>query len=158
GAVHTRDGGNDHRGERISMKATDLLKKDHAAVKKLFQGFEHAGERDKRKQEIFQQIRESLDRHARIEEEIFYPAMREATEARKDEEGTDLVLEAQQEHHVVKTLLSELDGMAAADEDFDAKMKVLQENVEHHIEEEEQEMFPRSERELGDERLQELGS
>lgn len=139
------------------MNATALLKKDHAAVKKLFQSYEKAGERKDRKQEIFQRIKGALDRHAQVEEEIFYPAVREASEERNDEETKDLVLEAQEEHNVVKTLLEEIEGMSPSDEEYDAKVTVLRENVEHHVGEEEGEMFPKAERQLGD-RLEELGA
>ena len=139
------------------MKATAFLKKDHEAVKKLFQNFEGAGERKERKQHVFERIKAALDRHAQVEEEIFYPALRAESEESKDDEAKDLVLEAQEEHNVMKSLLSEIDGMSPSDEQYDAKMKVLRENVEHHIEEEESEMFPKAERHLGD-RLDELGA
>jgi hemerythrin-like domain-containing protein len=136
------------------MTATQLLKKDHATVKQLFARFEKQGERaQETKQSIFSEIQRELETHSTIEEEIFYPAVRESVG------GTDeLVDESLEEHNVLKSLLSELSSLSADDEEFDAKMTVLQENVEHHVEEEEGEMFPKVEAQLGQERLQELGS
>ncbi len=133
--------------------ATQLLKKDHATVKELFARFEKQGERaQETKQNIFSEIQRELETHTTIEEEIFYPAVRESVG------GTEgLVDESLEEHNVVKSLLRELGSMSAEDEEFDAKMTVLQESVEHHVQEEEGEMFPKVEEQLGQERLQELG-
>jgi hemerythrin superfamily protein len=138
------------------MNAIELLKKDHRTVESLFESFEKAKEKDEgtSKAELFASIKEELDAHARVEEEIFYPAFDRAAEKEGDKE---LVLEAGEEHKQVKTLLAELEELGPDDETFDAKMKVLKDNVEHHVEEEEGEMFPHAQKELGDERLQELG-
>jgi len=148
--------GSTRRSSRAGARggtATQLLKKDHATVKELFARFEKQGERaQETKQNIFSEIQRELETHTTIEEEIFYPAVRESVG------GTEgLVDESLEEHNVVKSLLRELGSMSAEDEEFDAKMTVLQESVEHHVQEEEGEMFPKVEEQLGQERLQELG-
>ncbi|MBE1493772.1 hemerythrin superfamily protein [Amycolatopsis lexingtonensis] len=137
----------------MSTDAIVLLKNDHKTVEKLFKEFEKAGEdahREKRR--IADSIIEELTVHAYIEEEIFYPAAREAVPETKDH-----VLESVEEHHVVVWMLSELVGMDPADETFDAKVTVLTENVRHHVEEEEDEWFPEVRSAMGRKRLQELG-
>jgi hemerythrin-like domain-containing protein len=135
------------------MDAITMLKQDHQAVERLFKRFEKAGDRafaEKRK--LADQIVEALSRHAAIEEQVFYPV------ARATVPGTeDVVLESLEEHHVVKWVLSELDGMDSAAERFDAKMTVLIENVRHHVEEEEHEFFPKVRAELDRKMLAELG-
>ena len=133
------------------MKATDLLKKQHREVKGLFKKMEkteNAGERRK----LMETIAQELQMHTTIEEEIFYPAVREV-ESKKAEEMVD---EAFEEHHVVKLVLAELPKVDPEDKRFEAKMTVLSELVEHHVEEEEKEMFPMAERQLGPERSREL--
>ncbi len=136
------------------MEATALLKKDHATVKALFKQFEAAGDRaGQKKQRLFDEIKTELDVHAAIEEEIFYPAMQEV----RSKEVKDLVLEALEEHKVVKTLLAQIALLRPSDEKFDAKVKVLQENVEHHADEEEKEMFPQAKKQLSDEKRKDLG-
>lgn len=119
----------------LSAKPTDLLKKDHRRIRELFDLFEEA-EPDE-KQPLFEEIRNELTLHAQIEEELFYPALEEV----EDEECQELVEEAREEHELVKDLLEELSEIASSDETFDAKMKVLRENVEHHAEEEEDQIF-----------------
>ena len=137
------------------MEATALLKKDHAAVKALFKKYEAAGDRaEQTKQSLFDQIQAALDVHAAIEEQIFYPAVQEG----RSVEAKDMVLEALEEHKVVKTLLEEIAALTPADDVFDAKMKVLRENVEHHADEEEKEMFPEAKKQLSDEVRNELGT
>jgi hemerythrin superfamily protein len=138
------------------MKATTLLKKDHAAVKKLFRANKRAEKADDNalKQTIFAQIAAELEVHTRVEEEIFYPAMK----AQGDEEGVEEVLEALEEHGVVKSLLAQLSKMKPGDETFDAKITVMIESVEHHAGEEEDEMFPDAQKTLGDKKLEELGA
>ncbi len=89
--------------------------------------------------------------HEVIEEEIFYPALREHPKAK------DIVLEAYEEHDVVTRLMSELDGMEPTDEMFGAKATVMAENIEHHIEEEEGEMFPQARQVFDRDELVELG-
>jgi hemerythrin superfamily protein len=134
--------------------AIDPLKADHAHVKALFQQYEAAGHRaHQKKQGIAEEVFAALEVHTTIEEELFYPAMKRKT----NQDGKDLVAEAMEEHHVVTTLMDELKGLDSKDERYDAKFKVLMENVEHHIEEEEEEMFPEAEEVLG-ERLERLGT
>jgi hemerythrin-like domain-containing protein len=135
------------------MDAITMLKEDHQAVERLFKRFEKAGDRafaEKRK--VADQIIESLSRHAAMEEQVFYPVARATVPATED-----VVLESLEEHHVVKWLLSELDGMDPANERFDAKMTVLIENVRHHVEEEEQDFFPKVRAELDRNALAEVG-
>jgi hemerythrin superfamily protein len=133
------------------MDALELLKQDHQKVKELFEQAE-ANDEAKEKRKIFQQIKKELETHARIEETIFYPAVE------KHEELKDMVLESYEEHKQIKTLLREMDDLASDSEKFEPKLKVLQENVEHHAEEEEEgKLFPQV-RELMDEAaLEELG-
>jgi hemerythrin-like domain-containing protein len=132
----------------------DLLKADHAHVKDLFRQYEAAGHQAyRKKQGLAEEVFAALDVHTTLEEELFYPAMKRKT----DRDGKDLVAEAVEEHHVVKTLMDELQSLDPKDERYDAKFKVLMENVEHHIEEEEGEMFPEAEEVLG-ERLERLGT
>jgi hemerythrin superfamily protein len=134
--------------------AVEILKDDHEKVKALFQQYEEAGDRaHRKKQGIAEEVFAELEVHTTLEEELFYPAMKRKT----DQDGKDLVAEAVEEHHVVTTLMDELKGLDPADERYDAKFKVLMENVEHHIEEEEGEMFPEAEEVLG-ERLERLGT
>ena len=130
-----------------------MLKEDHQAVERLFKRFEKAGDRAfAEKRRLADQIVEALSRHAAIEEQVFYPV------ARATVPGTeDVVLESLEEHHIVKWVLSELDGMDPAGERFDAKMTVLIENVRHHVEEEEHEFFPKVRAELDRKALAELG-
>ena len=135
------------------MDAIELLKDDHRKVKKLFREFEAAGDRAyQTKRRIAEQVFAELEVHSRLEEEIFYPAV--AATANKD--GKELVAEGIEEHHVVDVLINELKALEPEDEQFDAKFKVLTENVEHHIEEEEGEMLPDAEKKLGRE-IEQLG-
>ena len=129
-----------------------MLKEDHEKVKKLFDRFESTSGR-RTKQNAARDAIMELDVHADLEEGIFYPAMREAAEGRED---MQLMLEAEEEHHVVHLLIAELKSMSDEDERFDAKFTVLAENVRHHIEEEESEMLPKAQ-ELDAELLAELG-
>jgi hemerythrin superfamily protein len=138
----------------MAQDAVELIKSDHRKVERLFREFEEAGDRAyKTKQELVGQIVEELEVHATIEEEIYYPAVE--AKARKD--GKELIAEAVEEHHVVKILLSELGSMSSEDEAFDAKVTVLMENVRHHVEEEESELLPQSEKILGTDELTRLG-
>jgi hemerythrin superfamily protein len=136
------------------MEATALLKKDHATVRALFKQFEKTGDRsEQKKQRIIDEIKAELDIHTAVEEEIFYPTMQELG----SKEANDLVLEAIEEHKIVKTLLAQIAALTPADEEFDAKVKVLQENVEHHAGEEEKEMFPQARKHLSDAKRKDLG-
>jgi len=121
--------------KRSSSKqdALTLLKKDHQLVKDIFDRFEDTEDRAERKRLAEQAIQE-LKVHAEIEEEIFYPALRKTG-------GDGLIEEADEEHHVAKLLIAELELMTGDEENFQAKFQVLAENVRHHIKEEEKEVF-----------------
>jgi hemerythrin superfamily protein len=128
------------RGEK---DACDLLDADHRAVRKLFKEYEElTNSRGRtvaqRKMDLARQICHELTVHAQIEEELFYPALREVL---KD---TDAVAEAEVEHQSAKDLIAQIEGMDEADEMFDAKVKVLGEYVDHHIKEERNEIFPKA--------------
>ena len=123
--------------------ACDLLDADHKAVKKLFKAYEElAGSRARsaaqKKMDLARQICQDLTVHARIEEEIFYPALRAAL---KD---TAVLDEATVEHQGAKDLIAQIEAAAGADEMFDAKVKVLGEYIDHHVKEERTEMFPKA--------------
>ena len=121
------------------MDAIALLKADHADVEKLFKRFESLGPRAKKtKADVAQKVISALSQHAVIEEQILYPTVRERL---PDEEDT--VLESLEEHHVVKWVLSDFDGLTPDDERFDAKFTVMAESVRHHVKEEERELFPK---------------
>ena len=126
------------RGTRQQPDAIRLLTDDHRQVEELFARFEKTGDRaHKQRQGLVQRITEALSVHASIEEEIFYPAVRRSV----DDAGDD-VLEALEEHHLVKLTLAELETMDPSHERYGAKVTVLIENVRHHVEEEEGELFP----------------
>jgi hemerythrin superfamily protein len=137
------------------MDAITLLRQDHRTVERLFKEFEKLHKKEapaRERKDIVNQIVKELSVHAVIEEQVFYPTVRKEVEDAGDE-----VLEALEEHHVVKWLLSELDAMSGAEERFDAKTIVLIESVRHHVEEEEGELFPTVREALGRKRLQEIG-
>jgi hemerythrin superfamily protein len=137
------------------MDAITLLKKDHKTVEDLFKRFEKFSDRARKgKRDVVERIIKELSVHAAIEEAILYPAIRSAV---ADKELDELVLESLEEHHIVKWTLSELDGMSPENERFDAKVTVLMEIVRHHVEEEEQELFPKMAKAFGKERLHEMG-
>ena len=133
------------------MKATDLLKRQHKEVKGLFKKIEKT-ENARTRRQLLDQIATDLEAHMAIEEEMFYPAVRELG-TRKAEE---MVAEAYEEHHVVKLVLAELPQVDPEAERFEAKMTVLSELVQHHVEEEEEEMFTSAQK-LGADELEDLG-
>lgn len=116
--------------------ASALLKEDHDRVKALFDQFEKAKTRTG-KTKIVRMALAELKVHAAIEEEIFYPAVRKPV-------GKEIMNEADEEHHVAKLLIAELESMDGSESHFDAKFTVLAENVRHHIKEEEDEMLPKA--------------
>jgi predicted DNA-binding protein len=118
------------------MDAITMLKADHDTVKKLLEELDSTTERGvKRRTELFATIKAELTVHEVIEEEIFYPALKAHPKAK------DIVLEGYEEHHVVDLLMGELEALDVSDEAWGAKATVMKENIEHHIEEEEGEMF-----------------
>jgi hemerythrin-like domain-containing protein len=134
------------------MDALTLLKRDHDKVKGLLKELEPTTERAlKTRTELFDQIKSELTVHEIIEEEIFYPTLKQHPKAK------DIVLEGYEEHGVVDILMGELEGMSVEDERWGAKAKVMIENIEHHIEEEEGEMFDKARQVLDRDELEELG-
>jgi hemerythrin-like domain-containing protein len=134
------------------MDAIKLLEDDHRAVKKLLGELDDTTERaEKTRSELFAKIKGEMLVHEAIEEEIFYPALRDHPKTK------DVVLEGFEEHHVVDEILAEMETVPVTDETWAAKAKVMKENIEHHIEEEEGEMFPAAREILSEEELDELG-
>jgi hemerythrin superfamily protein len=138
----------------MSTDAIVMLKEDHKEVKRLFSDFKAAGDNaTKRKATIVSEILKALTVHTYIENEVMYPEVRRLLPDLDDD-----VLESYEEHHVADVLCLELSTMSPDDEHFDAKVSVLIENVTHHIEEEEQEWFPKVREGLGRNQLQEIGA
>ncbi len=134
------------------MNAISLLEADHAKVKQLLDELESTTERGvKTRAELFSTIKGELTLHETVEEEIFYPALKSHPKAK------DIVLEGYEEHHVVDLLMGELEGMDVSDERWGAKAIVMKENIEHHIEEEEGEMFRTARQVFDRQELEDLG-
>ncbi len=139
----------------LDKDAIALLKEDHQKVRGLLSELEKTTERASDKREkLLATIEQELKIHTKIEEEIFYPAFRDAAQKKDDK---DLYYEALEEHHVVDLLLPEIKDTDADSEEFGAKAKVLKDLVEHHAEEEETEMFPRAQKLIDREELLRLG-
>ena len=135
------------------MDAIALLKADHEKVKGLLTQLESTTERGiKTRQELFATLKGELTIHEVIEEEIFYPELKAHPKAK------DIVLEGYEEHHVVDLLMGELEALPVDDETWGAKALVMKENIEHHIEEEEGEMFKSARAVFDRSELQELGA
>ena len=135
------------------MNAFTLLKADHKKVAGILEILDSTTERGaKTREELFTQLKTELDIHARIEETIFYPALEKADETR------DITLEAFEEHRLVKQLLKELQSLAKDGEEWTAKFTVLKENIEHHVEEEEGEMFKKARKVLSEKDAETLGT
>jgi hemerythrin-like domain-containing protein len=135
------------------MDALKLLKEDHDRVKKMLAEGEDTTERaEKTRTELFARLKHDLEIHERLEEEVLYPALKQHPKAR------ELAFEGYEEHHVVDQILGELEQTPVTDEQWTAKFKVAKENLEHHIEEEESEMFPAARRVFSDEELEEMGA
>lgn len=134
------------------MNAIELLKTQHREVNQLFEQIgELQGERDAGERlDLTNQVADALAVHARIEEEIFYPACKRA-------EVEELLRESLEEHLIQKRLIADLVDMEPGDPQFDARCHELEEMVEHHVQFEESELMPRVERFLGQRRLEELG-
>lgn len=130
------------------MNAIELLKMQHAEVKDLFKKCETASGDEKL--ELFEQIADDLAAHAAIEEKHFYPATRSAR-------TEDLLHEAVEEHLAAKRIIADLLEMQPEDAQFDAKIKVLQEEIEHHVEEEEGDLFPKVKKLLSSDELDDIG-
>ncbi len=127
------------------MDPVQMLIEDHRKVEKLNEQFESADSTSEKKK-IAEEALKELEIHAALEEEIFYPAVRK----KAGEDGKDMMLEAEEEHHVVHVLIGELKAMRSVTDRYEAKFTVLMENVKHHVEEEESEMLPKAKTLLGD--------
>ncbi|MDB5870610.1 MAG: hypothetical protein JWQ07_52 [Ramlibacter sp.] len=128
---------------RSEKDACDLLDADHKAVKKMFKEYEElmesrARSATQKKKELAEKICQELTVHAQVEEEIFYPAVRQAIKE------TDLLDEAEVEHQTAKDLIAQIQAGGDPDDKFDAKVKVLGEYIDHHVKEERTEMFPKA--------------
>jgi hypothetical protein len=135
------------------MNALTLLKNDHVKVRKLLEELETTTERGvKTREQLFSTIKGELTIHEIIEEEIFYPELKAHPKAK------DVVLEGYQEHHVVDLLMGELEALDVSDEAWGPKALVMKENIEHHIEEEEGEMFDKAGQVFDDAELEDLGA
>ena len=137
----------------MSSDAIVQLKNDHQEIRKVFRQFQQAGDNaNVRKGELVDRIIELLTVHTYIENEVMYPRVRELLPELEDD-----VLESYEEHHVADVLVVELAALKPGDERFDAKTTVLIENVTHHMDEEEQDWFPKVREGLGRKQLQEIG-
>lgn len=135
------------------MNAFKLLKSDHEKVAGILEKLEGTTERAlKTREDLFAQLKTELDIHTHIEETILYPVLEKAEESR------DITLEAYEEHRLVKQLLKELEAAAKDDEQWTAKFTVLKENIEHHVEEEEGEMFKKARKVLSEDEIETLGT
>jgi iron-sulfur cluster repair protein YtfE (RIC family) len=134
------------------MDALQLLTKDHDHVKKMLEELDDTTERAiKTREQTFAKLQSELEVHEAIEEEIFYPALKEHSKTR------DIALEGYEEHHVVDTVIAEMGDVPVSDETWTAKFAVMKENLEHHIEEEEQDMFPKARKVFDQQELDQLG-
>ena len=134
------------------MDALQLLTTDHEHVKKMLEDLDDTTERAvKTREQTFAKLQSDLEVHETIEEEIFYPALKDHPKTR------DIALEGYEEHHVVDMVMSEMGDVAVSDETWTAKFAVMKENLEHHIEEEETDMFPKARKVFDQQELDELG-
>ena len=149
-----RNGGNGRSATR-SKDVIALLKEDHAKVREMLEKLSESksSRAQKSRQQLFTEIEIELEMHARVEEEIVYPAFLELV----DKDERHLYFEAQEEHALVRRVLDEMDAGSTDDEEFAARAKVLKDLVEHHAKEEEKEMFPLLRSETEAQRLRELG-
>ena len=134
------------------MDALSLLKEDHDKMKKLLSELDGTTERGTETRErLFSTVKEELTIHESIEEEIFYPALKDHPKTK------ELTLEAYEEHHVVDMVMAEIESLPFDDERWGAKFTVMKENIEHHIEEEEKEMFTQARQVFDPDELEALG-
>jgi len=137
------------RKRRAGKDAIALLKEDHQKVRKLLKRLASNGT-----EELLSQVENELKIHTQIEEEIFYPAFKDALRSEKD---AHIYFEAIEEHHVVDLVMPEIKNSSEGSDEFEAKAKVLKDLVEHHAEEEETQMFPKARKALGTTELREIG-
>ena len=135
--------------------AITMLKSDHATVKRLLRELSETTERStKQRENLVAMLEREIKMHAQVEEEVFYPAFKAAT---RGTESQDLFYEAAEEHHIVDMVLPALKAANPKSKEFTAKAKVLKDLIEHHIKEEETQMFAEAREIFGDEQLRELG-
>ncbi len=134
----------------MNEKFLKLLHQEHEKVKGMLDQLKETDEKGGERQELFASLKSDLIPHLRGEEKFFYPVLEEA------EETKEKVLESYEEHHVTKMVLGEFGGLSQDDERWKAKVKVLKELVEHHIEEEEKEIFRLAKKALDKEQIQEI--
>jgi hypothetical protein len=137
--------------QEAAVNALELMKTDHDRLKELLEEALDTDEPAERS-ELLHQMRSELMAHEQMEEDVFYPALRQNAEAR------EIVLEGYEEHHVIDLILDELLEVPEESEQWKAKLKVLQENIEHHIEEEEGKMFKKAKQTFDKDALEELGA
>ena len=136
------------------MNAIEMLKQDHAKVKKLLKQLTESDDSEEKKAKLLKQIHQELEIHTRLEEDIFYPAFRDA----KVKEGEELYHESLEEHHIVEdTVIPDVEKVSPGSGEFAGRAKVLRELVEHHASDEEEEMFPKAKKALSKEELEDLG-
>lgn len=137
------------------MKVTVLLRNDHEALRGMFNQFKKptSSRGQNGRKDLFNEIRREILIHSQMEQEIFYPALTGTSSAR----ATELIAQAEQEHHSVEKLLQELNVMSAADKQFEARMGTLMDQVIEHIEMEEEQIFDEARKNLPEYRLEELG-
>ena len=135
----------------MAMNMIDMLMQEHQEAAGMMDQIDSAGEADASVMTTFNQLKQALMLHMQAEEQIFYPALRN-----NDETG-DQIGESFEEHQEVKDMLAEMSGLQAGNEEFMSMMRDLRESVEHHVEEEENELFPKARKILGDSRLEEMG-
>ena len=135
------------------MDAVKLLKTDHEKMRSLLKDGESTRENDRKARRlVFLRLRDDLLIHERMEEDVLYPALKSYPKAR------DIVLEGYEEHHVADLIVGELEETDYSDERWPAKWKVLKESLEHHMEEEESDMFPKAKKIFDDDELEALGT
>jgi hemerythrin-like domain-containing protein len=134
------------------MKATDVLRTAHELFRKLFA--EYRGASPEKKREIFRTIKREIEIHARVEEELFYPAVVRL----RSGEARAIVRNGLEEHQILEGLLAEIDQMDAKDQGYDERIAALRESVERHLRDEEESIFTQALSHLSDARLEKIGS
>ena len=134
-----------------AMNIIEMLKQDHQEAAAMMDQIEAAGEGDPSVMTTFNQLKQALTLHTQIEEQIFYPALQ------NNDQTEDQISESFEEHQEVKDMLAEMGGLQSGNDEFMSMMTDLRDAVEHHVEEEENELFPKAQKILGDSRLQEMG-
>ena len=147
----------DTNGAARKTDAVALLKKDHANVKALFKKALAKEDGDTSLADIANQIITELELHTEAEEKLFYPALKQKALSKKNDDAKDGVLEAYVEHDSVKKLIKQIQSSKPSDESYKALIQVMSEQVEHHVEEEETEMFKQAKALLSQDEIDELG-